>query len=111
MGFAGIMLREIFGDKLTGKAGGTIDNDVEFRRRLHMQFLDSWFRHCEEQSDEAIHSLVAGLWIASLRSQCTAYWNGQLLPGVRDAHAGAHVALDAIGRDRIAQPVLRTRLH
>ncbi|TMJ76965.1 MAG: hypothetical protein E6G79_24710 [Alphaproteobacteria bacterium] len=26
-------------------------------------------RHCEEQSDEAIHSSFAALWIASLRSQ------------------------------------------
>ncbi len=30
---------------------------------------------------------------------------------VGNAHAGAHVALDAIGRDRIAQAVLRQRLH
>jgi hypothetical protein len=26
-------------------------------------------RHCEERSDEAIHSFFAGTWIASLRSQ------------------------------------------
>jgi hypothetical protein len=26
-------------------------------------------RHCEERSDEAIHSFLAAAWIASLRSQ------------------------------------------
>jgi hypothetical protein len=26
-------------------------------------------RHCEERSDEAIHSFFAARWIASLRSQ------------------------------------------
>jgi hypothetical protein len=26
-------------------------------------------RHCEERSDEAIHTFLADLWIASLRSQ------------------------------------------
>jgi hypothetical protein len=26
-------------------------------------------RHCEERSDEAIHSFFVDLWIASLRSQ------------------------------------------
>jgi hypothetical protein len=30
------MRREIFGDELAGEAGGAIDNDVEFRRRLHL---------------------------------------------------------------------------
>jgi hypothetical protein len=29
----------------------------------------AWFRHCEERSDEAIHTSFAALWIASLRSQ------------------------------------------
>jgi hypothetical protein len=27
------------------------------------------YRHCEERSDEAIHTCFAGRWIASLRSQ------------------------------------------
>ena len=34
---AAIMRREIFGDQLPGEAGGAIDDDVEFRRRLHDQ--------------------------------------------------------------------------
>jgi len=36
---AGIMCREIFSDELAGEAGGAIDNDVEFRRRLHIDSL------------------------------------------------------------------------
>jgi hypothetical protein len=31
--------------------------------------LAGFFRHCEERSDEAIHTCLAVRWIASLRSQ------------------------------------------
>src|SRR5712672_4078799 len=34
-----------------------------------------------------------------------------LFLGVGNTHAGAHVALNTVGRDRIAQAVLRKRLH
>jgi hypothetical protein len=32
------MRREILGVVLAGKAGSAIDNDVEFRQRLHIEF-------------------------------------------------------------------------
>ena len=38
IGFSGIMRRKIFRDELAGEAGSAIDNDVEFRRRLHDRF-------------------------------------------------------------------------
>jgi hypothetical protein len=31
--------------------------------------MNSLTRHCEERSDEAIHTFLAARWIASLRSQ------------------------------------------
>jgi hypothetical protein len=44
------MGREIFGDELTGESGGAIDNDVEFRRRRHLEFpgmpRKDWMGYC-----------------------------------------------------------------
>src|ERR1700682_805248 len=65
---------------------------------------------------------VSGLWIASRSLSSGAPFSAPLarndgflelalFPAVGNAHAGAHVALDTIGRDRIAQAVLRKRLH
>jgi hypothetical protein len=36
---AAVTRRQILGHKLAGKTAGTVDNDVEFRRRLHDRFL------------------------------------------------------------------------
>jgi hypothetical protein len=40
-----------------------------FLDNAHHPSADWIFRHCEERSDEAIHTFFADRWIASLRSQ------------------------------------------
>src|SRR6185437_9319133 len=70
-------------------------------------------RHCERS--EAIHSAACGemdCFVASLLAMTAA--DAVALPSllpVAHAHAGADVALDAVGCDRVAQAVLGELLH
>jgi hypothetical protein len=48
----------------------SLPKDVDGRVKPgHDDLATLVFRHCEERSDEAIHSSFAARWIASLRSQ------------------------------------------
>jgi hypothetical protein len=51
------MRREIFSDELAGEAGSAIDDDVEFRRRLHIDSL--------RKLTERFYAVISGyLWIS-----------------------------------------------
>src|ERR1700691_836663 len=74
----------------------------------------------EHEAPEAIRGLTFVQGCKSCRPHNRPNWEAAcaqrglarvLFLAVGDAHAGAHVAVDTIGSDRIAQTVLRQRLH